>query len=591
MKFLPVLCLAAQISQAQVIASPVNISKLATDDSGQTVYFSTPLRLRGSNDYPWAKIYTSGPNGFTLFSQANTGMGGPTGYLRNSVSVSGDGSVIAINSSAPCYSESLCAQIDQNFTDILIGGADRQYPGTAQVSRGGRYAMLYREIPEHFAGQTFNPPLGVSRLDLTTGSITPVPACSLEIAADGTCLGTANGNFVLISPSGAQTSLGASGPVAFEKLATDGSFVIYGVGTNAEAPVAEIRIRRLDGSDQMLAEVGEDPTLSADGSELLYRVPVNGAPQAFLLSLKSPGSPWQLTSEPQGLTEAVLSGDGGTIAAATPEGGLITVQIQTGARTVKIGATPAIPAPGALLNNAGSLPLLPSPGSTYSIDVIGATDQSVGGTPPLGFELGGIRVLVDGVPAAMYSVSPAQVTFQVAWETPTGAPGSGPQIHTIAVQAGDPNWEAAVQVSGILAVNPSAVFLGTDLDGKTKLWAIHQNWHGLVTAEDPAAPGEIVNFYATGVGPSPQPLATGAAGPIPPVSVPLPEAGCTWTDYAPPFEPVTFPFIGFAPGIVGYYQVALKVPDDFGFTTLNPQCNGTDGSYTFGGGFAVKPAR
>jgi uncharacterized protein (TIGR03437 family) len=236
--------------------------------------------------------------------------------------------------------------------------------------------------------------------------------------------------------------------------------------------------------------------------------------------------------------------------------------------------------------------LLPSPGSTFSADVAGATDQTVAGTPSLGFELAGISVVVNGVPAAVYAVSPSQVTFQVAWETPPVAPGSGsqigsPVINTVVVRSGDSNWESAAEIPAVLAINPQAVMLGTDLDGKTKLFAIHQDWHGLVTAKDPAVPGEFVNFYATGIGPPEQPIATGAAGPVPPISAPLPTTGCTWANYTPPFEPLTFPFVGLAPGIVGYYQVALKVPDDFALAILNPQCIG--GGYAFGAGFAVKP--
>jgi glucose/arabinose dehydrogenase len=79
----------------------------------------------------------------------------------------------------------------------------------------------------------------------------------------------------------------------------------------------------------------------------------------------------------------------------------------------------------------------------------------------------------------------------------------------------------------------------------------------LVTAERPAVPGEIVYFYVTGLGPVENVPPTGAAAPRAPLS-PL-RGPVTLTLGG---RPADILFAGLAPGLVGVYQINVRVPAD-----------------------------
>src|SRR5207244_5837093 len=65
-----------------------------------------------------------------------------------------------------------------------------------------------------------------------------------------------------------------------------------------------------------------------------------------------------------------------------------------------------------------------SPGSQGIVHVSGVVEQSITGTPPLSTDLAGFQVLLNGTPVPVVSVSPAEVRFQIPWETPTNYYGS-----------------------------------------------------------------------------------------------------------------------------------------------------------------------
>jgi len=80
----------------------------------------------------------------------------------------------------------------------------------------------------------------------------------------------------------------------------------------------------------------------------------------------------------------------------------------------------------------------------------------------------------------------------------------------------------------------------------------------LVTASNPAAPGEVVVIYATGLGPvSPAP-ATGQSAPaVPPLALVTTPVKVTIGGVEAAVE-----FAGLAPGLVGVYQVNAQVPQE-----------------------------
>jgi uncharacterized protein (TIGR03437 family) len=107
---------------------------------------------------------------------------------------------------------------------------------------------------------------------------------------------------------------------------------------------------------------------------------------------------------------------------------------------------------------------------------------------------------------------------------------------------------------------PEAVALGPNGE-----YAIHEDWHGLVTDEDPAVNGEIVHFYGRGFGPVDRPVETGQPSPAAKVVAPL-----RWFYYALEQMPLDATYVGLAPALIGYYQVDLRIPSTSGSTGLLP---------------------
>lgn len=99
-------------------------------------------------------------------------------------------------------------------------------------------------------------------------------------------------------------------------------------------------------------------------------------------------------------------------------------------------------------------------------------------------------------------------------------------------------------------------------DGKTL--AVHTAFDALVTTQNPARPGEIVHFYSRGLGPVDPVVPIGYPGPANPPAQLVTPLQCTAEYMDPSYSlisgPVDVLFAGLAPGLVGYYQVSLRVP-------------------------------
>jgi uncharacterized protein (TIGR03437 family) len=89
--------------------------------------------------------------------------------------------------------------------------------------------------------------------------------------------------------------------------------------------------------------------------------------------------------------------------------------------------------------------------------------------------------------------------------------------------------------------------------------AIHQDFHGAVTQQDSAAPGEILHFYMIGLGPVSPPGRTGeiASGNLLQYAEPV---SCTLEDSNSAIDVVAASFAGLAPGLIGIYQLDLPLP-------------------------------
>jgi uncharacterized protein (TIGR03437 family) len=166
-------------------------------------------------------------------------------------------------------------------------------------------------------------------------------------------------------------------------------------------------------------------------------------------------------------------------------------------------------------------------------------------TIPLPTSLNQTSVIIGGMPAPLYYVSPGQINAQVPFELTPGNP-----------------YQLIVVANGALST-PNPIQLASAAPGIAQFAAgqvIAQHLDGsLVLETSPAAPGEYIVFYIAGMGQTNQNIASGAASPSGDnLAVPIDAPALTLNG-----EPVTnILFVGLTPTLVGLYQMDFQVPSD-----------------------------
>ena len=136
--------------------------------------------------------------------------------------------------------------------------------------------------------------------------------------------------------------------------------------------------------------------------------PPPAAAQLALIRTDGSGSR-QVTNEPLGFTDAVLSGNGAVVYAATVDGRLLKIDVVNGQAEQIIAGQSAISQVSRTL----------SPGSVGSISGSGLSGTTVSSpTLPLPDHLADVQVLLNGSAVPILSVNPNQIVFQVPWEAP-----------------------------------------------------------------------------------------------------------------------------------------------------------------------------
>ncbi len=201
------------------------------------------------------------------------------------------------------------------------------------------------------------------------------------------------------------------------------------------------------------------------------------------------------------------------------------------------------PNPAAVLNGASFRPAA-TPGGLIS--VFGrnlAAETVVANQVPLPRELGGTRVLVNGLPAPLLYVSPTQVNAQVPREAPLG-----PSVLEIFMKglAGLAPFRLVRSSPGIFA------FPQGDCIAQNSDWKLN-------TSASPAAEGSAIVTYLTNIGEVRPPVATGQAAPAEPLSQSVLRAAAELGG-----RPAAIEFLGLAPGLVGVAQANIRIPAGLG---------------------------
>lgn len=184
-----------------------------------------------------------------------------------------------------------------------------------------------------------------------------------------------------------------------------------------------------------------------------------------------------------------------------------------------------------------------APGELVSLFGAGlAAGTASAASLPLPTQLSDVHVTVNGIPAPLVYTSPQQLNAQIPFETQTGTAqvqvtsGAGTSMVTATVAATAP---------GIFTLNQQGTGAGAILHGLT---------YQLVNDSNPAAAGEIISIYCTGLGALNPPAPTGDAPPAPPSQTVAPVQISIAGMMAPDL------YAGVAPGFTGLYQVNAQLP-------------------------------
>ena len=526
-------------------------SGLATPYDGSAVYFSSTLSLKGAGQPHYGKLFVADENGVRLFrllqkvDPVSTGscITG-TQYSLDAAEVTADGKTVAapgqLSYSGPCRGF-------LRATDLISAAGEQELPGYAYLSPGGRYAISDTTSSVFTSGSLLF-------LDLQTGTQTPVPLPSVTgpwpvilasggrtIANDGTAIFSfANAAYVARPGQALQPfPVPNATPLAID---ADGALALYATGNS----VRRLNLQTLQ--DQLvLTDQAGISGLSDDGTRALF---VRGG-QAYIIQTDGTGMR-QVTSDPAGITAAVLSGSGGIVYAGTGAGRLLKINAETGTQVEIVGRTPYLTSGAAT-----------DAGLAATVYGVGLSDASFQAAPPVGTSLGGVAVEIGDRQIPVLQVSPTSAGFLVPWDIqPAGT-------QTLTVQAMGVHSPFDFPTSDILiTTGPRAGVI------------YHQNGNGMVSNGSPAHSGEIIHIEAVGLGPVSPEVPPGTLAPS---TEPLARLAAPMTCYDS-----TVLFAGLEPGsLARIYRVDLRLGSATGY--LHFPCSIGSSNFLFLTLYVVSP--
>src|SRR5204863_7953948 len=127
--------------------------------------------------------------------------------------------------------------------------------------------------------------------------------------------------------------------------------------------------------------------------------------------------------------------------------------------------------------------------------------------------------------------------------------------------------------------------------GRLNTLVIHEAWDALVTPSQPARPNEVVHLFGTGFGQVDSPPPSGIPAPADPLARTVVPVTCKYlaADNRT-FVEIPVLFSGLAPGLVGYYELDVRLPTSLPTPTMGFHCSGEGGSGSDSNFYASFPA-
>ena len=533
------------------LCSHAQIRQLATTDSGDQLYFTSPLGVRNAESLPYPKIlHWSGDRGFEIFAQrtnqGNLGQGLSNPYQLSYPSVSGDGGVVAFLGDRDCYIAFKfgCLIPNPPQTTIARLGEEMQVDGRYQLSPNGRFAL--RSL-------IMSPGVAYTLIDLVAGTSADLPSV-INVSDRGAL--TNDGRVVFSTPEGITHLWSPDSDRQFSNFSSnsdivsaDARFIIFTRFDSRNFTPTLRAIATETGAVTILPGNGRSASISGDGTFLTYLSPVDGITGLQLFVARPDASDvWQITSYPEGVREAVISGDGGIVFLVLESNRILRYDVNSGSMQ-ELSPRVAYEYSNYVVGVRGSL---------VTIFGTGLSEGAAQATYPLPTALAGAHVEAGGVPLLIVSADPRTIVAQIPFEMKSG--NKTPSL-------GAPDGP-------LVLVDPHLVvadFLPFWLNGQANGFALHDDLKRLVTVADPARPGEVINFILGGLGDVTPPLSSGVPVPVQPELRVARSFQVVLRGSRQEVLSMELVKAIMIPGTIGNYQVSVRVPDA---SLLTPDVNG-----------------
>ena len=512
------------------------IQELSTTGSGDQLYFTSQLGVRGTESLPSAKIirWTAG-RGMEIASQrasqGDLGAGLSNPYKLSYPNVSGDGNLLTFAGYRDCYRIIFrlgCVLENPPQTTFMNQAGEIQADGRYQLSPNGMFA-LRTALPNGAPYTLLNFVTGTSN-DLPRGVFVSDQGA---VTNDGRVLYIAFGVLHLWSPDRDQqfgTSVGT--------ISADGLFIILASTAAPKRPLSSIETAT--GNVVLFPLQGIRPTISNDGKFFTFLSPVENQ-TGFQLFISRPdfSDLWQITNEPEGVREALLSGDGNFVFILLESNQLWRYDVNVGS-ILEISPRIAY----AYQNYYAG-----AQGATISISGKGLSDSIQLANYPLPSALGGLRIEADGIPLRIVSASPSTIVAQIPFEM---SAGGRKELRIIGPDA------ALVAPPILLTVS---TFAPTWSSAASNELALHGDLKTSVSFSAPAVAGEVIHFLLGGLGAVTPPLASGTLAPAEPELRVARQLQCIL--HGTRGETLNMEIVKaiLLPGKINSYQVSVRVPD------------------------------
>ncbi len=533
------------------LCGQAQIRELATTYAGDQLYFTSQLGLRDVDSLPNSKIMRwSVDRGFEIFAQrpnqGNLGAGLSNPYQLGYPNVSGDGSLITFAAMRDCYIAFKfgCLIPNPPQTTITSSGSETQVDGRYQLSPNGRFALRSFSARE----------LTYTLIDLISGIGTDLP---LSIGVSNRGAVTDDGRVVfnlqsvlhLWSPDN-DRQFPTDFPIDSAVISADGRVILYSRFEFTSTPhfhlyslMTETGTTTAFPGDSRSASIGENGTFFT----FLSSVAGLTGPQLFV-ARPDASAVWQITSYPEGVRDATISGDGRIVFLILESNRMLRYNVESGDMQ-EICPRVAFPFPSSFVGVRGSI---------MTIFGTGLSDGVEQGTYPLRSSIAGAGVEADGMPLPLISAEPGKIMAQIPFEMSAGkkilkftAP-DGPLI--------------ATPLQGVVAD-----FLPRWQNGGSNGFALHNDLKRMVTFNDPAVPGEVMHFILSGMGEVTPPLQSGVLAPDQPEMQVTRPFQCVLRGSRQEVIDMQVVKAILIPGTIGSYRVSVKVPDG---SLMSPDVNG-----------------